>query len=298
MAYTLRSFSFLLAALLSCPGYAEDNSGSAAQVVREVHLKKDPSEDAPSLGRLPRGTILTLKGDRRNGFAEVGVELEQGSVEGWIRIDALNRRARGEDVEEESDSVRIEEEEEDAEPRPRRKKKIAVPQDEGLLLRRDSSFFYGLQAGGNFGILASETTDYMGPGFMAGAHIGFFLDRNIPLRFEVGYLSLSGTAEDDTQISIGFLESSVAFSYFIEQFELFGALSYAYGMNVSNLPTDLLSFEAADFSKLFGGGGIGYQFSLGEVTDLTLRARYMISFGQDPVMFQTFALQFYFSFRG
>jgi hypothetical protein len=292
-------FLFLFCALLSGPIFAEDSPGSAAQVVREVHLKKDPSDDAPSLGRLPKGTILTLRGDRRNGFAEVSVELETGSIDGWVRIDSLNKRARGEDVDDgSSERIRIQEGEEEVDvPRPR--SRIAIPKDEGLLLRRDSSFFYGVQVGGAFAITQSASTDYFGIGLVGGAHLGFYIDRNLPMRVEVSYLQQNGAAQDGTFIDLGFIDTALSASYVIDRVELFGAIGYAYGISTSDIADTSVTFESpSDLSTVFAGGGVGYAFPIGEVTDLAIRARYMFGFLQTPVAFQSITLQFYFQFRG
>lgn len=287
----------VLFVLFALPSLAEDTRGSAASTVREVVLKKEPSEDAPSLGRLPKGTILTLKGERRNGFAQVDVELESGTADGWVRIDALNRRARGEDVDEgSSGKLRITEEEESGETRPR--SKIVVPKDEAVLLRRESSFFYGLQAGGNFAIIQSDATDYMGIGLVGGAHLGFYLDRAFPARLEVGYLQMAGTSVDDFPLNFGFIDTSVSVGYLIDRFELFGSFSYALAVSSSEVPADIKFGEVSELSSLYGGGGLGYTFPMGEVSDLAIRLRYMLSFLQQPVALQGISLQFYFQLRG
>jgi len=294
----VRSFLILLAILTWPLSLHAESSGSAAQLLRESALKKDPDSEAATLGRLPKGTILMLKGEQQNGFVEVEVELEEGaSVQGWILQKDLNRRARGEDVEEEGDDkIEVDDGEEKVRKiRPR--SKIKVPKDEGLLLRRDSSFFYGLQASGHYGILQSPDSDYVGMGFSVGGHLGLFLDQSIPMRFELGYTQLGGSTDVDS-IAIGFFDASVSVGYLIERFELFGTLAYFYGSNNSNLPPDIVIEETSDFSSPYGGGGIGYTFPVGEVTDMAVRLRYMLSFIPDPLTNQVISLTFYFSFRG
>lgn len=281
------------------PSLAEQGNGSAAQLVRESALKKDPDSEAASLGRLPKGTILTLKGEQQNGYVDVEVELEEGtSIDGWILQKDLNRRARGEDADEESDDkLRIDEGEEKVKKiRPR--SKIKVPKDESLLLHRESTFFYGIQAGLNYGILQSPTTDYVGMGFLAGAHLGFYLDKSVPIRFELGYKQAAGASDQDVVITVGYFDMSSSVGYLLDRFEFFGTLSFLYGASNSDLPTDVSIQTTSDFSSLYGGGGVGYTFPVGDVTDLSVRARYLISFKADPLANQLFALMFYFSFRG
>ncbi len=293
-----RHFVILLLCLVVFPSFAEESTGSAAQLVRESVLKKDPNNDASSLGRLPKGTIMTLKGEQQNGFVEVEVELEEGSIQGWVLQKDINRRARGEDVEEAGDEKFQVDEGDEKVKRIRPRGKISVPKDEGLLLKRDSSFFYGVQAGGSYGILQSTSTDYMGIGITAGGHLGFFLDRAVPMRLEVGFTQLAGTSNQDVGITIGCVDAAASISYMIDRFELFGTLSFLYATGVSNLPKDINIAAAADLSNGYGGGGIGYVFPVGEVTDMAIRARYLISFGADPLANQLIALQFFFSFRG
>jgi len=281
------------------PAFGEQGSGSAAQLIRESTLKKDPDSEAASLGRLPKGTIMTLRGDQQNGYVDVEVELEEGtSIDGWVLQKDLNRRARGEDAEEEGDEkLRVEDGEEKVK-RIRPRSKIKVPTDESLLLHREATFFYGIQLGLNYGILQSPTTDYLGIGYIAGAHLGFFLDKSIPLRFELGYKQAAGASDTDVVIQVGYFDMSSSIGYLIDRFEFFGTISFLYGASNSDLPTDIVIDTTGDFSSLYGGGGIGYTFPIGEVTDLTARARYLISFNADPLANQMFAIMLYFSFRG
>src|SRR4051794_32618338 len=107
---------------------AEEKSGTAAQLKREVSLRKEPSASAPSAGRLPKGTILTLQGQEKNGFVAVDVELEDGSVEGWIPRDALNQ------IPDEDDNKRKKDDDDGDDDEPvaiRRPRKVVIPKDEG-----------------------------------------------------------------------------------------------------------------------------------------------------------------------
>ena len=176
----------LLAALIlftSTPAYPEGKAGSAAQIVKRTDLRKRPADDSPSLGRIPKGTIVTLTGERQNGFVAVEVELEEGSIEGWLPKDTLNKAARNELPPVEGDEAAeklpvrrrsdVEPDEEDEEVLIRPRSRMRVPKDEGLLLRRDPLFIYGLQVTGGLSMQVPDytTEEYMGPAFGAGAHV-------------------------------------------------------------------------------------------------------------------------------
>src|SRR5688500_13022204 len=215
---------FLIWSLLA-PAIAEDKPGTAAQLIQETSLRKEASEDAKSLGRLPKGTVLTLQGDRKNGFVFVEVELEDGSIEGWVRTEALNRQARGDDDgddEDEASDKKAKPDEPEEPPPQRPRTRVSVPKDEGLLLRRDPTFFYGLQAGGGLVVMvpAAVESTFIGPGFGVGAHLGYYVDRNIPIHVELGYSQLTGSDEKtppDT-IQFGFLDIAAIATYSIGGF--------------------------------------------------------------------------------
>lgn len=278
---------------------AESESGNAAQIFRETILKKDPQEESPNLGRLPKGTILTLKGNQRNGFLEVAVELEDGTVEGWIKSSDLNRGLSPKESRENSLNETQEGTDETEKPRAVRKK-VPVPKDEGLLLRREASFFYGLQGGGNYSYLQSLVQDYPGIGFEGGAYFGFFLDENIPIRFEASYVQMNGVAGNGDMLKVGHAEGAVNLGFQVDAIEIFGALSYARALNINDAPPEIKTSIGApgDLSSVYGGGGVGLRYPMSEITDFVARARFMMSFYREPVAFHCFALQLGFQFRG
>lgn len=291
---------------------AEAKAGTAAQIIRAVDLRKRSEDDSASLGRLPKGTIVSLTGEIKNGYVAVEVELEEGSISGWVPRTALNRQAREnlpedprsmkEDEDEEIKRPKRSDESDDEEPvviRPR--SRIKVPKDEGLLMRRDPSFFYGVHVGGGAAILnASAVTGdmFVGPAIVAGGQVGYHISRNIPVRLELSYLSVSGSEPQGQSMSFGFADIGGYVSYFIDDFEVFAGASYAYGISVGDLPKQILNNTAPDFSSLFFAGGVGYKINLGEVTDLVLRVRYNVSFMRDPLATQTIQAIGYLEFRG
>jgi hypothetical protein len=259
------------------------------------------------------------------------VELEDGDLEGWVRRDSISRESFDEGDERPAPPpkkvtrIRRDGEEQlgDDEPRLRPRGRIKVPKDEGLLLHRDTTFFYGLHGSGSLVIMQdSGGNSYIGPGFSAGVHGGLFLADNIPIQIEVGYTYLSGALTGSStsssssgsgssssgssstgtvtvsSISFGFLDAGASIKYGIDNFELFGTLKYSYGIGVSNLPTTITISSAADLSSLWVGGGAGYRIPLSDMTDMSLRASYGISFLRSPVGFQTLSLGVAIDFKG
>lgn len=281
--------------------------------MKRTDLRKRPADDSPSLGRIPKGTIVTLTGERQNGFVAVEVELEEGSIEGWLPKDTLNKAARNElppvegDEASEKLPVRrrsdVEPDEEDEEVLIRPRSRMRVPKDEGLLLRRDPLFIYGLQVTGGLSMQVPDytTEEYMGPAFGAGAHAGYFLTRNLPVRAEVGYLLQSSSDSTGNSISIGFLEFAGSVSYMIDEFEIFGGAQYLYGLSFGEAAPPALNkliVGPEDFSSIYIMGGLGYRIPVSDVTSLNLRGRYSFSFLRAPIGFSLFTLQAFLEFRG
>jgi hypothetical protein len=311
----------------------ETKTGTAVQLSRDTDLRKEPSDDAGSYGVLPSGTVMTLRGQREGDYLAVKVELEDGAIEGWVKREAISRESFDEGDEapppppKKVTRIRRDGEEETGpdEPRLRPRSRIRIPKDEGLLLHRDTTFFYGLHANGSLAIMQDSGGNvYLGPGFSGGAHVGIFLADNIPIRVDVSYTFLSGSLQGSgstsstgtgtsgtsgtggssgistgvTAISFGFLDAGLTGQYNIDNFELFGTVQYSYGLGVSNLPNTITIGTAADLSSLWIFGGAGYRIPLNDQTDLSIQARYGVSFLRSPVGFQTISLGVGIDFKG
>ncbi len=254
----------------------------------------------PSFGLLPKGTLLRLLGEQTGRFVSVEVELQSGTLEGWVVKQRLNleEQSREELLEE---SRRGDDKPKNARELAPRIKRSRVPKDEGLLLRRQPTFFYGPNVAGVFSIINASTDSFTGMGFSAGGHVGTFLGRDLPLRFELTYLSLNGLGQATAApVSFGFLETALSLAYQVNDLELVARTGYAFAMGVSTLPGALNgSFGAiSELSTLWIGGGIGYQFTFSEITHATVRAMYGVGLIQSPFVFQTIGIQALLDFQG
>src|SRR3954447_23096999 len=98
--FLLSKFALVLPFFFLAPSArAELRSGDAIELSRDTDLRRAPDRRSPSLGRLPKGTIATFQGEDKEGYLEVEVELESGSISGWISRTAISPSARGEDAE-------------------------------------------------------------------------------------------------------------------------------------------------------------------------------------------------------
>lgn len=216
----------------------------------------------------------------------VEVELEQGdTLEGWITQDSLDRQV------EEVDSLTNPEKK-----RPKiRSGKIHVPEDESLLLRRESTFFYGLSAGGNYSFLQTQFSNafYSGVGFTAGGHIGTFLTKEFPFRFETSFTKLTGSSATDTTgltLDFNFLDLAVLPSFvLLNTVEIFGGLQYSLNLGVGDTPQNI-AVTSGDLSTFGFQCGAGYRFNIAYQTELAVRAKYYISFIKYPFSYQSISL--------
>src|SRR5438105_2310685 len=73
---------------------ADFPSGGAARLLRSTSLREKASATSKSLGRLPRNTVVLVKGEEKNGFVPVQVELEGNeTIEGWLATEAMTTRS-------------------------------------------------------------------------------------------------------------------------------------------------------------------------------------------------------------
>ncbi len=290
------------------PGHLRAADKALFATQRPADLRKEAEENAPLLGRVPKGTVVRYQGKSKNGFVQVEVELVQGSVAGWLPVMAAPKRFQEEstavvDAEDSQDKLRRSDDTEESEVTSRPSRRVKVPSDEGILLRREPTFFYGVQAGGGAALLDAGvvSADYfVGPSLFGGGHVGYFLSRAIPVRFELNYNLEAGSepTRKIAPISVGFVHAGVSISYLLEQFEMFGGLSYGIGISVSDIDPKIKVAGPQDFSSVFFNAGAGYIFNLNDITNLALRLRYDFSFNRAPVGFQSIAGLIYLEFRG
>lgn len=267
--------------------------------MEDSDLYKEPRL-GPSFGLLPKGTLLRLLGEQTGRFVSVEVELQSGTLEGWVVKQRLNleEQSREELLEE---SRRAEGKPKSARELAPRARRSRVPKDEGLLLHRQPTFFYGPNAGGVFGIIGAATDSFSGMGFSAGGHIGIFIGRDLPLRFELSYLSLNGLGQvTAVPVSFGFMDAALSLAYQVNDLELVARAGYAFGMGVSTLPGALNTAfgSVSELSSLWVGAGLGYQFTFSEITHMTVRAMYGVALIQSPFTFQTIGIQALLDFQG
>lgn len=279
---------------------AEPASGLIAEVLEDSELLKDANGTAESYGLLPKGTLVRVTGDTDGPFIPIEVELEQGSVEGWVQKGQLNLEEQKREAEAEAEAEAAGEEVPRKKVTRPTKKRAAllrsrkrVPKDEGLLLRRAPSFFYGLNAGSGFSLVrAVDGNVFQGIGFTGGAHVGIFVGREFPLRFDLGYTYLNMVDGTGFPVGFGFLDIGVSGAYNVNDIELFGRVHYAFGMSVTDLPGTLANeFDSvSQLGSIWLGAGAGYRFAISDVTHLTVRGSYSLSLIQAPFFYQLFAI--------
>jgi hypothetical protein len=284
---------------LSWAAYGEDTKeGTALQLGKEAVVRSAPESDAPPLGRLPTGTILTSRGVKKGKFILVDVELENDeSLEGWINVSTLK--------ETDNDEVT-----EDTKPKSvpatvrKRKHTVQVPQDELSVLKRDPTFVYGLQLGANYSFITTNQNSYLyqNPGFAAHLEAGLFLTREIPLMLQVGYSVISGVSASDSasNISFGFLDIAVIPTLVADPFEFFAGVQYSLGIGINSLPlpAGVAITSPSQLSSVWALGGVGYRIPLGYYSQLAFRLKYSMSFIQNPFAFQTITACVALEFRG
>lgn len=298
----------VLAFFLSLAAIAEDPppAGSIAELSADAELLKAPQRSAQSHGLLPKGTFVRVLGEVQDRFSLVEVELDSGMVEGWLPQSLLtlgdlsSARARPRsrprsqaleaDPESEAETV--------SEVKPKKLRR-RVPDDEQILLRRKPTFFYGPNLALNYNLIAAAGgSSYAGIGYTAGAHFGFYLQRDFPLRFEIAYMVVSGSDASNT-IDIGFINAGVSAAYHVNNVELFARVLWAFGASVSNLPGSI-GFTGA-VSELGGpwmGLGVGYKMALSPMFQLTGRLGYQLGLNQSVFGIHVIGAQFLLDIQG
>ncbi len=248
---------------------------------------------------MPKGTIVTQKGERKDRYHHIEVELEDGVVDGWVAEEALSEASRGNDPDKKV--AKDEDEEEVPRERVRPSNRLRVPKDEGLLLRREQSFFYGLHIAPELSILTTDLSPdvYTGFGYSVGAHIGIFSGPSLAFHVETNYTMVQGIGNTNgKQLQFGFFDVNAQVRYLIERFEVGGGIQYSMGLSFNDIPPELGYATPMDMSTLFGLVTVGYRLSMNEVLTIALRARYGMSFTRAPVAIQRIGFDAFFEFGG
>lgn len=275
----------------------EFSGGNAAELASDTNLLRGPQEDAEVVGKLPKGTILNLLGENEGSWVKIEVELVGGVEQGWIDEAAI--KLETEDGQTDGKTKK----ENAKKKKPGRKRRI--PEDEMAVLKRDSSFSYGIYGGGNYGVMASsyQVELLQGLGLQGGGFVGFFLNRDMSLGVEVGMTQLSGTASAETAANISrsgtarLIDLAAVYEYLYQEFRFFGALQYSLGVGIADFRINEPP-SASDFSGLWLKAGAGYSFQLGQVANLVFKGFYGYSFNRTFVGFQNFGVSAYLEFRG
>lgn len=270
--------------------------GNAAELATEAKLLRGPQGDSQAIGRLPKGTILTLMGESKGRWVKVEVELVDGVEQGWIEQKAI-KVSSVEDVEESGPSG--------AKILKRIKKKKRLPDDEIAVLKREAAFNYGIYGGVNYGILASayEAPLYQGLGVQGGGFFGYFLSPEMTLGAEFGFTQLSGSQAqtgNSNSVKSGtarLLDIAGVFEYFYRSFRFFGAVQYSLGIALADFPVNQPP-NASDVSGLWIKAGVGYSLALTDVANLVAKAFYGVSFNRTNIGFQNFGVSAYLEFKG
>ncbi len=292
----------LLSILFACQcAYSIDlPTGSAARLLRSTALRSEASAISKSVGRLPSSTLVLVKGEEKNGFLPVQIELEDDeTVQGWVAVDALTTGREGVDRENIEDARRLAFDEPSG-----RKLRIRIPKDESVLFGRKPSFYYGLQVGPHYNFMqASDGSAASGFGLEAGGLVGIFVTPEIPVRMELGYAMLSGARDDASaagtttstttttkNTSLGFVNTSLVGAYRFDRLEIHLGAQYAYGISVSDIPGPTQATTASEISAYNVIIGGGYYAPIGDVTGLSIQLRYTGSITHGPLSLHQFGL--------
>lgn len=302
-------FVVLALSALSFSSRAEE-SGNVVEVVRESEVRKSPESSSESFGRLPEGTLLRLKGERKGAFERVFVELVDGNIEGWVLRSDLDL-AKQEQQQEALDRIASEappRHEKKLEPPPSRirlRTKTRVPKDEVLLLRRETQYFGGFLMDGQLSLIADAPGDFfMGPGFRVGGYLGMPINPIVTGRLEVSYAFHSGVADSFSPggagfpVDFGFVDIRAVVDVSLQPVWIFGFLGGIIGISTSTVPAGVVFGPPTDLSNLFLGAGARWMFPLSEFSDFGLTTSYGISALPSPMFIQAFSVGIVLQLKG
>lgn len=285
------------------PALAENNrQGAVVRVIREAPIYRGPSLTSRKHGFLPGGTLVTLKGERKDELIAVTVELEDRTIDGWMK-------ANGIDMSEDesaavSDGLGPEGQKKTHPKAVLHAKRLSVPEDEGLLIRREPTFIYGLRGGTVFSIIEDPAANrYIGFGFTGGGEIGTFLTAEMPLLLSVAYTAINtypttGTTPTGSPVGIGYLDVGATVQYWIGSFELAATGTYSWAMGVTAMPTTIQFGSVQELSTIWISGGGGYRIPLSGFTTAIVRLDYSMALINSPITIQKIGLQLALDFSG
>ncbi len=267
--------------------------GQKGELSKETILKKYPTADSPLVGKLPRGTILQVEGEEDENFAKVSIELADGTVtEGWVDIKTIKGR------EKESGRTSPQKVTEETS---KKNKKRHLPKDEASLLGREKTFYYGLDAGGNLGMVnySAGTETYSGMSFDAGAHLGLFLNSYARGQFNVGYMRLEGRDSLNNTLGFGYIYANAEVQLLVdERIFVFGNLGYLNGIGITGAPLTVKLQGSSDASTFNFQAGAGYRMPMSDVSGFGFKASYLYGVQRDPIGVQGILLSLFLDFEG
>lgn len=239
---------------------------------------------------------MTVLDESKGGFVRVEVELIDGVEQGWVDEKSIKDSAL--EAEENKNLSQKKNK--------RRKKKRRLPEDEMALLRRDSTFTYGLYLGGNYGVLAatdSASSLYQGIGGQGGGFWRYFIAPDMTLGADVGVTQIQGATaiNQNTNTSLvgsaRLLDITAVYEYLYQEFLFFGAIQYSLGMSLADFPKED-PYSVSDIGGLWIKGGAGYSINLNEVVSLVGKGFIGYAFNRNYIGFTTFGLSAYLEFKG
>lgn len=293
----------------SVPVLAADSSLIQLKIIRQVELKKGPSQDSDSVGIVPVNTLAQDRKAKVGNYRRIGVELQNGDmVEGWVPADSLKTQKRSTASDENSGDPSTEtpanNDKDSTQPPPPKNGKVIVPADEAMVIQRSPTFFYGVQGGVNLGIIQASTNQafYYGYGFVGGGYIGIFLDKDVPIRFELNVTQANATANISTgtaNLGFNYMEFGLVPAYRFSNFEIFGGITYSLGIGIGYVPPSIsLPDGATDMSSIGGELGVGYRMALNTDFFLAIRGRFLMNFLRTPFAVQSAGLLLALEFQG
>jgi Bacterial SH3 domain len=274
----------------------EFTGGSAAELEVATNLLRGPQENAEVIGRLPKGTIMTLLGDIKEHWVKIEVELLDGVEQGWVEEKSIKLSSVDENSEFSKNKKKLS----------KKGKKKSLPADEMVLLRRDSVFNYGIYAGANYGFLTSiyASSAYQGMGLQGGGFLSYFVTRDILLGAEIGLTQLQGTQsvlDPQTQAALSgtarLLDVAAVLEYLYQSFRFFGGIQYSLGIGLADFPPNQPP-APSDVSSVWFRFGMGYSVPLSDVVNLVAKGFYGYGINRSTIGFQNFGLSAYLEFRG
>jgi hypothetical protein len=275
----IRLLIILAASFTTMSGFAQ-KSGEVARAISEIKLYSGPSSTTPVIGRIERGTLVTCKGEIREKFIWVSLELETGWVDGWVEEAGLDFGETPQAGNEPPATA-------SKTPMPER----GFPRDEKVLLRRERHFFYNIEVGGNFGIFStSDNANFQGPGLIFGGGSGFFVTNVVSVSAHGSYHWVNGTG-DNYDLNFGFLEAMARLTLQLSLLQVWAGGGYAIGLNVPESINPVLNVQTAnDFSSPAFAVGAAFFPRLHEIARTGIGIQYRFHLYNTPLSVQSISV--------